>query len=179
VQLHNVRDVTFAKMEENDTLFCYIIHDRRLDKMTCTCFEPGPVDEGRPSIRRAIDQAQRSYVAELKAKDEARVAAAILDGEDPNKAARDAKAEKEAATGAIIGIFEATYLGSTVVSELRGAEVVQSAVEIILKLKNVPQGVFVNVGTEGIKTIESLTHEVRVWRRKGGAQWPCNCSFGG
>lgn len=173
MQLHNVRELTFASYADDGKLFCYIIHDRRLDKMTCTCFQPDEIEEGRPSVRRAVDAAQRAYNAELKAKQEERVASAILDGQDPEKAAREANAEKEKATGAIIGVFEATYLGSTVVTALRGAEIVSGAVDVVVKARNVPQGVFVHVGTEGIKTFESLTHEVRGWGwgLEGGTQW--------
>ena len=68
----------------------------------------------------------------------------------------------EVASGAIIGVFESTYLGSVIVEQLKGIEVVETAAKRVIKLKAVPQGVFVNVGTEGIKIFEALTHEVGV-----------------
>eukprot|EP00056_Hartaetosiga_gracilis_P009149 m.131200 g.131200 ORF g.131200 m.131200 type:complete len:780 (-) comp13070_c0_seq2:1491-3830(-) len=156
IQLQNVRDISFAKTLKGDPLMvAYIIHDRRLDKMTCSVFQPDPIEEGRPSIRRSIDQAQKAIVADLKAKKADAIMEKIMDG---GKA--PAKDDVDHATGKIIGVFECSYLGSNVVNELKGADVVSGAVAAVLKVKNTPQGVFFHVGTEGVKMFDALTHEV-------------------
>eukprot|EP00049_Salpingoeca_infusionum_P013401 m.250470 g.250470 ORF g.250470 m.250470 type:complete len:775 (+) comp15437_c0_seq1:47-2371(+) len=158
MQVYNIRDVSFAKMIAGDTpVLAYIIHDRRLDRMSCTAVALDDLAEGQPSVRRSIDQVQKAIIADLKKQKEAAAAKAIMDGQDPSKVA---KKQEVVQTDTVIGVFESTYLGSVVVSEQKGNEVVDEAVELVLKQKTVPVGVFVHVGTEGLKVYESLTHEV-------------------
>ncbi|EDQ85658.1 uncharacterized protein MONBRDRAFT_29090 [Monosiga brevicollis MX1] len=164
LQICHIREISFAKRLEDDTppLFTYIIHDRRLDKMSCTAVTlPENLADDQPSIRRSIDAAQKAFVAEIKAKEQEKAMQAILDGQsaeqvDSNKLAKQA----DMTSGAIMGVFEATYLGAIVVDQLKGIDVVQNAANQALKLKAAPQGVFVHVATEGIKIFESLSHEV-------------------
>eukprot|EP00730_Choanoeca_flexa_P016279 TRINITY_DN7660_c0_g1_i3.p1 TRINITY_DN7660_c0_g1~~TRINITY_DN7660_c0_g1_i3.p1 ORF type:complete len:781 (+),score=272.61 TRINITY_DN7660_c0_g1_i3:134-2476(+) len=162
LQMCHVREISWAKNleDEDPAWFCYIIHDRRLDRISCTAIIP-EIADGQPSIRRTVDGAQKTLIAAHKAKEQEKAMQAILDG----KTGDDVDKEKqvrvaEVSSGAIIGVFEATYLGNVIVDQLKGVEVVEAAAKKVVKLKAVPQGVFVHVGTEGIKIFEALTHEV-------------------
>ncbi|EGD74912.1 TK/HMTK protein kinase [Salpingoeca rosetta] len=78
-----IRDVSYAKMTGEH--FSYIVHERRLDRMHCSVFTPSAIEEGTPSIRRAIDTAQKALVAELKQKQQEQMAAQIMDGKSPEE----------------------------------------------------------------------------------------------
>lgn len=125
--------------------------------MTCTLCEVEPPKGDEPSIRRVVDGAQKALKAQAKAELEKRTVAAILDGDVSMQEVVAPSSDME--TGKIIGIFEASFLGTAAVKDFKGEQVVNKALEDVLKLKS-SDGVFVQVGTEGVKTIDSLTQEI-------------------
>lgn len=69
---------------------------------------------------------------------------AIMDGEV--EAATDKKPEME--TGKIIGVFEAAFIGMVPVKAFKGEEVVNRAIDEVMRLKT-SEGCFLQVGLGG------------------------------
>lgn len=155
-----VRDISFAKTSEDKLTFSFIVNDRRLEKMQCTAITLDKLDEDRPSPRRCLDMAIKALSEKAKAEQEELMKKELQEGGDLSKfTAKSTPAEEE--TGRIIGTFEASYIGQVEVKETKGVEVVQEAVGRILKRKNLRlEGVFLQVGTEGVRCIESLAHDI-------------------
>lgn len=153
-----IRDISYAKLNPEKTIFTFIIHDRRLDKISCGALNVPPIQDGQPSIRRTIDGAQKKLIQAAREAQEEKAMQQILDGADPN-AIKVGPDPKDQETGRIIGVFEATFLGSAPVTDFKGAEVVAEAVKTVLKNRAPPEGIFLQIATEGVRTIESLTHE--------------------
>lgn len=67
--------------------------------------------------------------------------------------------EKKTKKGGVLGVHEAKYIGCIAVSEKKGIDVVDKAIQKAGKLTNPPELVTLIVTSEGIRTLEGLTGE--------------------
>jgi tRNA A-37 threonylcarbamoyl transferase component Bud32 len=150
VAVAHIRDVTFAKLSADSKQFSAILFDKRGQTYECHSTLVEPLEEGRPSIRRTIDTVQKKNIAMAKE------AAAS----EEKKAEENKKDEEEAQTGKILGVFEALLLGVEIVPQPKGIEVCEAAYEELQAKKVSPIGAYIQLGTESIKVLDALTHEI-------------------
>eukprot|EP00047_Mylnosiga_fluctuans_P005670 m.241933 g.241933 ORF g.241933 m.241933 type:complete len:774 (-) comp13936_c0_seq1:86-2407(-) len=159
-----VRDVSFAKTSDDKLTFSFIVNDRRLERIQFSALTLYTLEEDKPSIRRCLDQAIKALAEKARAEQERvqeeEMKRQLLEGGDLNKFVAQKSDEQE--TGKIIGTFEATYMGPVVVKETKGGDVVNEGAARLLKEKKKTAGdnIFLQVSTEGVKCVESLTHEI-------------------
>ena len=144
----HIRDVSSAKLSADSKNFCFIMSDRVLKTNEAHVLNLPPLEEGRPSIRRSIDSAQKKNAA-LSAE-----AAAEKPAEE------DKKPDNEAETGKIMGVFEVIHLGTVVVEQSKGTETAEDAYELVKKQKLPKQGVFIQLSSEAVKVMDGLTHDI-------------------
>lgn len=143
----HIRDVTFAKLSPDAKVFCFILYDKRSQVYECTMVNVPVLAEDRPSIRRSIDAAQKKNIAAAKAE---------VATENQAASAQEAEAE----TGKILGTTEALLLGSVIVDSGKGVETCTGAYQQVVLEKKPPTGVYIQIGTESIKQMDALTHEI-------------------
>lgn len=152
--INSILDISFIHLNDAKNEAVFILHDPRLDKITAYYFSIDITPPDQPSVRRQVDilqKAQRVFLEEQQKK------RALEGGDADTSTSLATEAEQE--TGIILGTYEASYIGVVPIQDIQGLEVVNKALAIVEKSSKSTQGVFIQVGVDFIRTLDSLSHD--------------------
>ena len=110
-----------------------------------------PIKSSDVSVRKLIIDAQKALVAEALAKQKQK--------HEAEGSSSLALPSHEVLEEALIGNYEASYLGSVSVPGPEGETLADEALKQCLSKKSQYNGIFLQISTEGIYVIDALTYE--------------------